>query len=414
MPYITREDGERFVIPSYRDVISAKKQNLLKREILLLSQNHGEYITLHRKNVEQYEVAFSPDTGYLLGETVWHYFKRPLDLIYCEAIPNTMDAILVIVKSGSVYLDGSFPIDSIADELVIFRTQQNNFDIYVYGEVPISKTPDEYKFSFDPASVRSFQELDEPVFPKLPKVKNFQLQLVDAVLKAQGIDALPVKQIGVVAFIICIGWLVWLYMSTHQQEVTISFVANYVDPLQAYTSALTSPDPATEIHRINDNFKKLYSMPGWVPDTIEYNKGIMRVGVKTMASQTSLLYAWANKNNYQVLVLPDGFYIATNIIMPPRRAPTFIYLINETIAKLSDRLSVGMPGDHLQVTPIVDKRSYAETTVTISFTNISPEIFDWLGVQLKDLPLVLTKVTITATRGNLSGLVTLQVLGYKV
>ena len=75
---------------------------------------------LLRKNADQYEVAFSPDPGYLFGESVWHYFKRPLDLVYCEAIPNTSEAILVIVKAGIVYLDGSFPLDSIFDEISYF------------------------------------------------------------------------------------------------------------------------------------------------------------------------------------------------------------------------------------------------------------------------------------------------------
>src|SRR5688572_11892417 len=105
MPYITREDGEHFVIPSYRDVLVVKQKNQLKKEILLLSQSYGEYITLQKKGGNQYEVAFSPDTGYLLGESIWYHFKRPVDLIYCEAIPNTTEAILVIVKSSSVYLD---------------------------------------------------------------------------------------------------------------------------------------------------------------------------------------------------------------------------------------------------------------------------------------------------------------------
>jgi len=66
MPYIAREDGERFVIPSYRDVLSAKRANLLKKEILLLSENYGSFIALQRKNTQQYEVAFSPDTGLFL------------------------------------------------------------------------------------------------------------------------------------------------------------------------------------------------------------------------------------------------------------------------------------------------------------------------------------------------------------
>ena len=141
MPYITRDDGEHFVIPSYRDVLSAKQKSQLKKDILLLSQSYGEYITLQRKNAAQYEVTFSPDTGYLLGESIWHHFKRPLDMIYCEVIANTAEAILVIVKEGSVYLDGRFPLEGIAEELVVFLTQHNQFEIYIYGDVPIAQTP---------------------------------------------------------------------------------------------------------------------------------------------------------------------------------------------------------------------------------------------------------------------------------
>lgn len=141
MSYITRSDGEHFVIPSYRDVLSSERKSQLKKEIVALSQNYGEYITMQRKNALQYEVAFSPDTGYLLGESIWHHFKRPVDMIYCEAIPNTSEAILVIVKSGSVYLDGSFGLDNIPEELIVFLTQQNNFEIYTYGDVPLVEHP---------------------------------------------------------------------------------------------------------------------------------------------------------------------------------------------------------------------------------------------------------------------------------
>src|SRR5689334_4634429 len=203
MPYITREDGERFVIPSYRDVLTANQTNQLKREIKLLSQSYGEYITLQKKSATQYEVAFSTDTGYLLGESIWHHFKKPADMIYCEAIPNTTEAILVIVKSGSVYLDGSFPLDSIPEELIIFLTQQNHFQIYTYGDVPITETPESGKFSFEASSVKSFTILDKPVFPTLNLLKIYQLRLVDQVLKAQGIGVFPTRQL--VSVIVVLG-----------------------------------------------------------------------------------------------------------------------------------------------------------------------------------------------------------------
>lgn len=410
MSYITREDGERFVIPSYRDVISAKKQSLLKREILLLSTNYGEYITLHRKNVEQYEVAFSPDTGYLLGETVWHYFKRPLDLIYCEAIPNTTEAILVIVKSGSVYLDGSFSIDGIADELIIFKTQQNNFDIYIYGDVPISSSPEEGSFTFDPSSVRSFQVLDEPVFPKLPKVKNFQLQLVDTVLKTQGIGVFPVKMVLTVLAILVLLWMGWSWLTTHKKQIPTAFV-NYVNPYQVYLDTLTSPDPVDEIQNVVEKVQTLYTMPGWVPDTIEYSKGKFHVAVKSNGTKTSLLYAWARQTGAMIQILPDGFYVNWLTLFKTRPVPETIYKVDDVIASLVDHMSEVMPGNHMQVGLTIDRKSYIETVITISFSGISPSTLMLVGQQLKNLPLVLNKVTISAANGSLSGTMILQALG---
>lgn len=411
MPYITRDDGERFVIPSYRDVISAKKQSLLKREVLLLSSNYGDYITLHRKNIDQYEVAFSPDIGYLLGETVWHYFKRPLDLVYCEAIPNTSEAILVVVKSGSVYLDGSFSLDAIADELLIFRTQQNNFDIYIYGDVPISQAPESGKFTFDTSSVRSFQQLQEPAFPLLPKVKNFHLQPVNSVLKSQHIGILPIKQMATILIIAIAIWGGWEWLSLYKKELPTAF-QTYVNPYQVYLDSLTSPSPDKEIQSISNKIQLFYSMPGWTVKSIEYSKGQYRVAVKSDGTKSSLLFDWAKQNGMTVEVATDGFYITATDTFLSRPVPQTINKLSEVIAHLVDRLATILPGNRLQLTPIQDRRSYQETNVTITFNGLTPDTLALLGLQLKNLPLVLNKVSVTMTDGGLSGSIILQALGY--
>ena len=124
---------------------------------------YGEYITFQRRGLAQFEIAFSRDAGYLFGECVWHYFKRPNDMIYCEAIPDTTEAYFVIVKEGGVYLDGTFPLENIAEEILVFAAQRHEFEIYIYGEVPISERPQEGKFAFD-AGPRSnhLQFIDAP------------------------------------------------------------------------------------------------------------------------------------------------------------------------------------------------------------------------------------------------------------
>lgn len=411
MPFITREDGERFIIPSYRDVLSAKKAVLLRKEILLLSSSYGEYVAIQRKSTNQYEVAFSPDPGYLLGESVWNYFKRPQDLVYCEAIPNTSEAILVIVKSGSVFLDGVFPVDVIPDELLVFRTQQNYFDIYVQGDVPISKTPAEDKFTFDSSSVKSFTELENPIFPTLPTVKAFQLLPVLAALKAKGIGVFPVKNVLAFAAVLGLVWVGWLYISSHEKELP-QVIVRATNPFIPYINALNSPDPAEQIHWLVNNIGLLLTIPGWFPQAINLSDDTLNATVKSSGAKTDLLFDWAAKNHAYVQIQPDGFHLIMETSFSNRPRPKSINYINHVVARVVDNLSYTVPGNNLEVGALIDRGRFAERTLKINFNGITLPLLDTIGQQLKSLPLVLVNVSITvASNGFLSGSINLRTLG---
>lgn len=413
MPYITREDGERFIIPSYRDTLSAKKISLLKKEIVLLSTNYGEYITLQKKSSIAYEVAFSPDPGYLLGECVWHYFKRPYDLIYCEAIPNTSDAILVIVKAGSVYLDGSFPIDSIAEELVVFKTQQNNFNVYIYGNVPISQTPEDGKFSFDGNSIRSFNILEAPLFPKLPGVKAFQLQLVDTVLKSHGIGILPTKQL-IIAFVFAgILYMGYSYITTHEKELPMAFT-NATNPYQGYLEQLSSPDPSREMRGVFNAMTLLFTIPGWELQSLDYTPGSpakVRALLMSDGARIQILLDWAYRNDVTIDILPDGVYATLYIANARREPPETINPLRDVIAAMLDRMSYVIPGNNLAISAITDKKQYKTAMLTVNFNQLAPMTLATLGEYIEGLPLVLNKFTIKADNGEMSGVITFQALG---
>jgi hypothetical protein len=410
MPYITREDGEHFVIPSYRDVLSAKQKSALKKEILLLSQNYGEYVALQKKGTTQYEVAFSPDAGYLLGESIWHHFKRPLDMIYCEALPNATEAILVIVKAGSVYLDGSFPIESIPDELVIFLTQQNNFEIFTYGEVPISQTPEEGKFSFDPNSVKSYAVLDKPVYPTLPLLKIYQLRLVDTVLKEQNIGVFPTKQIIMGVILLALLWMMYALLSSLRKAPPPAVVQ--VNPYAGYNSTLASPAPNEELdHVLNTITGTLLSIPGWQPTQINYARGSMTAQVQSSGTKTQVLLDWALKNKATINIQTNGMYVVLSVPLEKRAVPTKIYQIKEVIAQIVDRLSDVYPGNHLKLGAFANKGVYTEVPLTISINNVSPALFDLIVKQFKGLPMVLQSATFNVSNGSLTGTIIINALG---
>jgi hypothetical protein len=411
MAYIQREGGERFVIPSYRDVISKRKPQL-KNDILQLSSKYGEFMALQRRGLAQFEVAFSHDAGYLFGECVWHYFKRPSDLIYCEAIPDTTEAYFVIIKNGVVYLDGVFPVEAIAEELVVFTTQKNDFEIYLYGDVPISDQPEEGKFTLDAASVKSFTLLDGPLFEHLPAVKAYQLQLVDVVLRQHGIGVFPVKYVIAVAVVLGLGWMGYSFVTMHKKQMPVVVEAPPPEnPYLAFNKALASPSPDEELKKMLANVQRLYTMPGWQPTTVQYAGGKIIANVNSPGVSTEILFNWAERNNVVVKVAPAGYSLQISVDgVDSRPLPKKIYTLDRVISSLVDRLLIVVPGNVLKISTYKSKQVYSESSITIALNEVSLEAVMIIAEQLKGLPLVLTNVALTMNHG-VTGTISLQALG---
>jgi len=211
-------------------------------------------------------------------------------------------------------------------------------------------------------------------------------------------------------------WMGWIYISTHKKEIEIPQVfASIVNPYQVYINQLTSPNPAVLIRQMINNTALFFTIPGWslvsfTEKTID-NNPIMDATVKSMGARVNVLYQWAEKNKVTVVLTPDGFHLVTALIPMNRLEPTVIYRLDKVIANLIDRLSYIIPGNPLNVGEFFDKGSYKEATVTIKFDAMSPTLLNVVGQQLKMLPLVLSKLTVVVSNGNLTGSIVLTALG---
>jgi len=411
MTYITRDDGEHFVIPSYRDVLTTKQKSLLKSEILSLSKSYGEYITLQRKAPTKYEVAFSSERGYLLGESVWHFFDRPFDMVYCEEIHGTTDAILVIVKSGSVYLDGSFPIDTIPEELVVFLTEQNNFEIYIHGDIPISETPEDGKFSFDSNSIKKFTVLEKPVFPTLPLLKSYQFDLVDNVLKQHGIGVFPLKQTIAVLAVIGMGWWLWSHFSPSEEEQAPAPEKPQVNPFKGYYDALNSTDPGDSIAFYVAGLTKLYGLPGWNIKNTIYRDGVLNATVTSQGSPLKSLYEWAKLNNAIANIGQQGVMIMVTMPLEKRGQAQYIYPIRAVLVEIIDKIASVYPGNNIQLGEQKNLGSYSEMAIAIRLSNVSPGLLAIIGKLLSGYPITLQNMPLSVDNGSLNGTINLLILG---
>ncbi len=408
MAFIVREDGEQFVIPSYRDVLVAKQKSGLKKDVIALSQSYGECLAMQRRSPQEYEVAFSPDQGYLLGETVWHHFNRPVDMIYCEVLPNTGDAILVIVKNGSVYLDGSFPVDSIPDELVVFLTQENNFEIYISADAPISETPTDGKFSFDPGSVKAFNVLPEPVFNTLPLLKAYHLLPLEETLMLYGVGSmhiLPFILAGALLFIII---LVVVIVKIVQRPTELKMEPN---PFQVMVDALASPPPDVAVQEYVKAVRLLTTMPGWEIKSVTYKGSSVDAQVVSGGTTLNTLLQWCGKNGVMLMVKPTGIETSIPMKLTRRPKPKLVYPLKQSMIILLDRIRNVYPGDHIKLVGSKAVGPFTNIAVKIDFIKASPGLLALIGQQFKGLPLTMETMTMINKQGLFDGGLTVKAYG---
>lgn len=409
MAHITREDGVNFVIPSYRDVLTVKSKKKFQTDLLALGKRYGDYLAIQRKSATQYDVAFSTDTGYLLGETVWQHFNRPIDMIYCEALPNSLEVILVIVKGGNVYLDGSFPADSIQDELLIFLTQQNEFEIYTFGNVPISETPQDGKFSFDSGSVKAFKVLTESAFSSLPLINNFQLKLIETTLAEHGIGSFPIKQVAAkvlpfaIIFAIVVGYFLF-----KPEPLEAEMEPN---PYQTYVEQMESPFPDKLIEAFVEKLELLYTVPGWYVSNIKYQGGGIVAAMKSSGASIESLMAWSDGHGMTTNINSDGVFVSSAIQVTLRPKPREVYPVKQTLAIFVDRLVKVYPGNNVSLEMNSAPAPVSSYSMKVSIKQLAPEILLLVGQQTKGLPLILDEISLRSQNALLDGTITLKAIG---
>ena len=259
MPILKREDGVNFVLQPYRETLAIRNTSLLRKEIRYLAEQYGENIRLFKRKGDEYEAVFSQESGVLLGETVWHYFKEAPELIYCEVL-NTPEpqVLLVIVRDGKVYLDTKMSPEALFDEMASLLVEtKGRYDVYTYGDLPNV---------FADAAVKSLKKLPEPLFPKLPTNQTFQLLTIDQALDEHGLG-IKRRSSLIAVTVICLAILALLWWYVHARETETV----YLNPYEQYELALQTPDPASQIRALLEGIEKVNTLTGWTADTVNYN-----------------------------------------------------------------------------------------------------------------------------------------------
>jgi hypothetical protein len=412
MSTLVRSDGTQFVMQAYRELLSAKKKSQLVQEIRMLAEQQGQYVRLFTRGQGQYEAIFSTDPGYLLGESIWHYFNETDNLIYCEALPDSAQVLVVVVRSGSVYIDSQILASNLQSELLPLMTGDLQYRIITSGNVPLRKAESFGTFRFPRDLIDSFEILDEPLFPRLPALMSLQLQPLPLALKTEHLNlgfSTPAILI-LVAVLIFGGW----WFLTPQRDVAplqAASLKKLTDPYFSYFQALSSPAPDQQLLEIRQRINALYFLPGWRATKLSLQHQSYQVNLIADGGEMSFLNQWANQRHYRFHLSSRQIELASRSSLKARGNPRFIYSSEQVVTRLVDKMNALLHQQSTSLGATYQRGDVQEMRLTIHLNSVSPDLLDLVSRQLKGLPIQLTSATFNLHSGLMSGTIQLSVWG---
>lgn len=406
MTILVRDDRTQFVLQPYRELLTFRTAKLIIKEIRFLAQQNGQYVRLFKQKDRRYEAVFSRDPGCLLAESIWRYFNEPEELIYVEELPDHQNAVVVIVHKGAILFDAKLPLNSLIDELSSLLTLKTKFNIYLYGNVPIAQAAENDKVIFDEEHVLSFTRLQTSVVSEIDAHARLNLLPVEEAIAEQNFERN--KIIASVCFAVVIISLLGGYAWYARTFTTVPVAKN---PYSGYQSALRSPSPTKQLNELNNDCVQFYSMPGWVATHVNYNESGATVTVHSLGGTLTELLNWANGAGIQVKLTTHGAMLFMPTRIAERKTPTTIAPVTPTSAEIIDEMMQLFPGKSVAIESTHNHGVYKSIDLTITFSDIAPDILGLMGNALHQLPVQLKSISTQFNDGLLTGSVSIIVLG---
>lgn len=173
---LTRSDGTPFVVRAYRQWLVRQKKVSIPQQIRAIAAKRGAFACLFKKESGLYEGVFAKNPGFLLGESIQHYFREIHNLLFLETLPQRNETLLIVLQSGHVYLDALLPSSQINAQLEALTKESFSYQVVTSTDTPVH---------LPPPLVRSMEILREPLFPRLPALSLLQLAPVADLLRAE-------------------------------------------------------------------------------------------------------------------------------------------------------------------------------------------------------------------------------------
>lgn len=406
MPTLTRNDGVEFVIQAYRELTENGNKAALTQKIRALAEQHGRFVRLFKKEKHFFEAVFSNEAGYLLGESVKHYFYQAQNLIFCEALSDAQHLLLVVIREGEVYLDTIINKQALAQELRLLISDRHQYQIFTHGAVPLIDDP-----ILPPEKIISFEKLSDPLLPRLPTLKNLQLLPLPMALKNQHLHA---NNQTIVYLIVCFiaflgGWICYNLGNHLQQQLPQhSIITN---PYADYNNALESAEPHAQLNEIMQNIESLYTIPGWEMVSLEFNNNHYLVQLKNNNGDNTQLSQWSDFNNFTYQINNGQPILAKLAHVPSRLPPKTISNENALVTTISNQLSALLGAQQVNISNSLPAGASKQTLITLTIQQGTPKILDIIGQILENQPVMIQSAQIEKNGLTISGKIQFSIWG---
>lgn len=403
MATITRSDGLQFVVQAYRELLPIASRARLIREIRALAEQHGHYCYLARKPSGEIEAVIAKETGYLLGESVGHFFEQPENLIYVEALPEKDQLLLVVIREASVYIDAKIAAKDLQEELIPFMSSSKPYCIRVHGDVTL-KFPD--------LLTSSFEKMPKSVFNQLVPNSAFSLRPLAFALKspALGKNHIPVLITGIITVSILAG--LSFFHSGRPVLMNVPHLAS-ANPYADYERALSTAEPSEQLAHFVEVIKDLYFVPGWQVLGLKMQNGEYQIALQSEGGNLESLLNWSKQRQFSLSMTGQTVLLKRKIALKKRPAPANIYSLNQVVSLLVDELDELMNDKVIELGNNEPHGGAEVTPMKINLNRTSPEIIDLLSREIEHLPLELRSVDVSFKDGLIDGSIQLFVWGRK-
>jgi len=412
MSTLIRSDGTQFVTQAYRELLPAAKKSQIVQDVRLLAEQQGQYVRLFKKSQGQFEAVFSTEPGSLLGESIWHYFGEPENLVYCEALQDTAQVLVVVVRSGSVYIDAQILGSSLQSELLPLMTGDLKYRIVTAGNVPLRKAESFGTFRFPKELVESFENLDEPLLPRLPALKSLQLLPLPLALKSEHLN-LGFSTPAIVVAIIALVFGGWWFLTPKQNDIPLrqTVMKQLSNPYRVYYKALTTPAPAQQLSQVVSVVNQLYLLPGWRATKLNFDGKQYRIHIVPDGGDMDLVTKWVKARNYHFQLSTQGAELISRSQIVSRARPKTLYLNEQVVTQLVDQLDRLLHHESVSLGSSQQRGNVKETHLTIRLESVSPDLLDLVSRELRNMPVALQSVDINIHSGLMSGTIQLSAWG---